>query len=67
MIESLARAKKHENYAAAFGGHLFYYLFLQGGGASPPLVSLDPLLPGSANDNDMKSKRKLLCLSHGNV
>ena len=25
-------AKKHEIYAAAFGGHLFYDLFLQGQG-----------------------------------
>ena len=28
--------EKHEIYAAAFGGHLFYYLFLQGRGAWLP-------------------------------
>ena len=40
-------AQKHEIYAAAFGGHLFYELFLQGRGrAHGPLgpPSLDPLL-----------------------
>ena len=39
--------KKHEIYVAAFGGHLFYDLFLQGlgGGAWPPRhPPLDPLL-----------------------
>ena len=28
--------KKHELYVAAFGGHLFYDLFVQGGGAMAP-------------------------------
>ena len=28
-------AEKHEIYAAAFGGHLFYDLFLQGQGGGP--------------------------------
>ena len=38
-------AEKHEIYAAAFGGHLFYDLFLQGqGGPWPPRPPLDPLL-----------------------
>ena len=38
-------AEKHEIYAAAFGGHLFYDLFLQGrGGPWPPWPPLDPLL-----------------------
>ena len=39
MIQRPGRggAKKHEIYGAAFGGHLFYDLFLQGwGGAWPP-------------------------------
>ena len=27
--------KKHEIYVAAFGGHLFYDQFLQGGGMAP--------------------------------
>ena len=38
--------KKHEIYAAAFGGHLFYDLFSQGrgGGAWLPRPPLDPLL-----------------------
>ena len=39
--------EKHEIYVAAFGGHLFYDLFLQsrgGGGAMAPLP------PGSATD-----------------
>ena len=40
-------AKKHEIYAASFGGHLFYDLFLQGwgGGSMAPLAS-----PGSATE-----------------
>ena len=39
-------AKKHEIYVAAFGGHLFYDLFVQGwGGDHGPLgTPLDPLL-----------------------
>ena len=38
-------AEKHEIYAAAFGGHLFYDLFLQGqGGPWPPWPPLDLLL-----------------------
>ena len=38
-------AKKHEIYMAAFGGHLFYDLFLQDLGGHGPLGSpLDPLL-----------------------
>ena len=36
--------KKHEIYATAFGGHLFYDLFLQGRGGHVPL----PPPPGSA-------------------
>ena len=28
-------AEKHEIYVAAFGGHLFYDLFLRGGGMAP--------------------------------
>ena len=38
QIQWLGRgAKKHEIYVAAFGGHLFYDLFVQGwGGAWPP-------------------------------
>ena len=36
-------AEKHEIYAAAFGGHLFYDLFLQGQGGHGPLGP-----PGSA-------------------
>ena len=40
-------AEKHEIYAAAFGGHLFYDLFSQGrGGAMAPLAP-----PGSATGN----------------
>ena len=49
--------EKHEIYAAAFGGHLFYDLFLQGRGAPRPpwihycwgrggLQGPDPALPG---------------------
>ena len=39
------RGKKHEIYGAAFGGHLFYDLFLQGwGGMAPSAPHLDPLL-----------------------
>ena len=42
-------ADKHEIYAAAFGGHLFYDLFLQGqGGPWPHRPPLDPLLQGKA-------------------
>ena len=37
-------AKKHEIYVAAFGGHLFYDLFVQGWGAWPPWLLLDLLL-----------------------
>ena len=37
-------AAKHEIYAAAFGGHLFYDLFLQGREVCPPRP-LNPLLP----------------------
>ena len=38
-------AKKHEIYVAAFGGHLFYDLFLQALGGHDPLgTPLDPLL-----------------------
>ena len=38
-------AEKHEIYAAAFGGHLFYDLFSQGWGGYGPLgPPLDPLL-----------------------
>ena len=40
-------AEKHEIYAAAFGGHLFYDLLLQGGvgwhGPSPPDTLLQRL------------------------
>ena len=37
--------KKHEIYVAAFGGHLYYDLFVQGWrGAWPPRHPLDPLL-----------------------
>ena len=37
--------KKHEIYVAAFGGHLFYDLFVQGwGGMAPSVPPLDPLL-----------------------
>ena len=39
------RNMKHEIHAAAFGGHFFYDLFLQGRG---PLLPLPPP-PGSAN------------------
>ena len=38
--------KKHEIYMAAFGGHLFYDLFVQGWGAMAP--SVPP--PGFATD-----------------
>ena len=39
-------AEKHEIYVAAFGGHLFYDLFLQDWGGHGPLgPPLDPLLP----------------------
>ena len=35
----------HEIYVAAFGGHLFYDLFVQGWGDHGPLgTPLDPLL-----------------------
>ena len=38
-------AEKHEIYAAAFGGHLFYDLFSQGQwGSMAPSAPLDPLL-----------------------
>ena len=39
-------AEKHEIYAVAFGGHLFYDLFSQGrgGGHGPLGPPLDPLL-----------------------
>ena len=39
-------AEKHEIYVAAFGGHLFYNLFLWGreGGGMVPSAPLDPLL-----------------------
>ena len=38
-------AEKNEIYAAKFGGHLFYDLFLQGrGGGMAPSAPLDPLL-----------------------
>ena len=36
--------EKHEIYASAFGGHLFYHLFSQGRGAWPPA------LPGSTTE-----------------
>ena len=38
--------KKHEIYVAAFGGHLFYDLFVRGwgGGHGPLGTRLDPLL-----------------------
>ena len=36
-------AKKHEIHVAVFGGHLFYDLFVQGGGAMAPSAP-----PGSA-------------------
>ena len=40
----VGRGKKHEIYVAAFGGHLFYDLFVQGwGGALAPSAP-----PGSA-------------------
>ena len=35
---------KHEIYEAAFGGHLFYDLFLQGWEPMAPSATLDPLL-----------------------
>ena len=35
-------AEKHEIYAAAFGGHLFYDLFLQGQGGNGPLAPPPP-------------------------
>ena len=38
--------KKHEIYVAAFGGHLFYDLFVQGWGRHGPLGTP----PGSATD-----------------
>ena len=42
------RAEKHEIYAAEFGGHLFYDLFLQGRGShGPPRPPLDPLRGGA--------------------
>ena len=40
-------AEKHEIYATAFGGHLFYDLFSQGwggGGGIAPSAPADPLL-----------------------
>ena len=43
----LRGAERHEIYAAAFGGHLFYDIFLQGqgrGGDMAPLAHPDPLL-----------------------
>ena len=40
-------ARKHEIYAAAFGGHLFYDLYLQSRGGLTPLPPLDPLLRDS--------------------
>ena len=45
--------KKHEIYVAAFGGHLFYDLFLQGlgGGHGPLGTPLDPLLQTHINAN----------------
>ena len=39
--------KKHEIYVAAFGGHLFYDLFVQGWGQA--MAPRHP--PGSATDN----------------
>ena len=39
--------KKHEIYVAAFGGHLFYDLFVQGWGGMAPSVP-----PGSATSHD---------------
>ena len=39
-------AKKHEIYVAAFGGHLFYDLFVQGLGGGGPWPPRHP--PGSA-------------------
>ena len=45
-LEPSIGSKKHEIYVAAFGGHLFYDLFVQGlGGAwHPRPPTLDPLL-----------------------
>ena len=46
-IQRLGRGgKKHEIYVATFGGHLFYDLFLQGGGGHGPLGTP----PGSATE-----------------
>ena len=42
-------AKKHEIYVVAFGGHLFYDLFVQGWGAMAP--SAPPLDPGGAGSS----------------
>ena len=39
--------KKHEIYMAAFGGHLFYDLFVQGWGGHGPLGTP----PGSATEH----------------
>ena len=36
-VEGGGGAEKHEIYAAKFGGHLFYDLFLQGRGGHGPL------------------------------
>ena len=41
------QAEKHEIYAATFGGHLFYDLFIQVRGGAWPPRPLDPLLPPS--------------------
>ena len=35
-------AEKHEIYAAAIGGHLFYDLFSQGGGGGGGMASRSP-------------------------
>ena len=47
--------KKREIYVAAFGGHLFYDLFVQGWGAWPPRhPPLDPLLtPSSSSSSNL--------------
>ena len=41
----LAGGKKHEIYAAPFGGHLFYDLFLQGLASPAPDPLLGSLIP----------------------
>ena len=52
--------KKHEIYMAAFGGHLFYDLFVQGwGGMGPSAPHLDPLLLQCQGVRGMRGARKM--------